>query len=61
MYDRRTIIRLAAEAGVDPRTAEKALEGAPVRGVTGRVLEDIIARWRAEGLLPPVPAEQGSG
>lgn len=33
--DRITILRLAAAAGVDPRSAARALRGEPVRGIPG--------------------------
>lgn len=33
--DRRRLLRLAADADVDPRTVERALRGEPVRGRAG--------------------------
>ena len=53
MIDRPTLLRLAAEAYCDPRTAEKALDGKPIAGMVGERLRRIIAAWRASGVLPP--------
>lgn len=42
--DRLTVLRLAAEAGADPRSAKKALMGQPVKGLAGERLARALAR-----------------
>lgn len=44
MSRRQETLKLAAEAGVDPRTAEKWRRGAPVKDVYDRLLAEAAER-----------------
>lgn len=65
MVTRHTIIRLAAEADIDPRSARKALTLGPL-SLRGRAGEKALAAMQRLGLTPalaktapPPPATKG--
>lgn len=50
--NRLEVLRLAADAGTDPRSAQKALKGQPVKGLAGARLARELAKRANEQSQP---------
>ena len=61
LVDRRTVLRLAAAADLDPRSARKALEQGPetLRGDAG--VRAALAMRAMQIAAPPAPAAENGG